>query len=98
MVNFLIAAAALRTPARNGYNVTETSPVYLRLPSGSLRIPQTGARDSARLDACSSHQRVCVPLDAAVTPCNVERLLLPVTYNAQGVNLKCNLNFRTCSV
>jgi len=40
--------------------VTETPPVSLRLPSGSLRIPQTGAPDSARRDACSSHQRVCV--------------------------------------
>ena len=39
---------------------TETPPVSLRLLSGSLRIPQTGARDSARLNACSSHQRVCV--------------------------------------
>jgi len=38
----------------------ETPPVSLWLPSGSLRTPQTGARDSARLDACSSHQRVCV--------------------------------------
>jgi len=45
-------------------------PVSLRLPSGSLRTPQTCAQSSARLDACSSHQRVCVPLDAAVTPCN----------------------------
>ena len=40
--------------------VTETPPVSLRLPSGSLRIPQTGAPDSARLDTCSSHQCVCV--------------------------------------
>ena len=37
-----------------------TPPVSLRLPSGSLRIPQTGAPDGARLDACSCHQRVCV--------------------------------------
>ena len=41
-------------------NVTETRPVSLRLPTGSVRNPQTGAPDSARLDACSSHQRVCV--------------------------------------
>ena len=54
-----------------GYVVTEPPPVSLRLPSGSLLIPQTGAPDGARLDACSSHQHVCVPLDAAVTPCNV---------------------------
>ena len=39
--------------------ITETPPVSLRLPSGSLRTPQTGARDSAMLDACSSHQRMC---------------------------------------
>ena len=45
-------------------------PVSLRLPSGSFGDPQTGAPDSARLDACSPHQRVCVPLDAAVTPYN----------------------------
>ena len=37
-------------------------PVFLRIPSGSLGIPQTGVPDSARLDACASHQRVCVPL------------------------------------
>jgi len=40
--------------------VTETPLVSLRLPSGSLRTPQTDARDSARLDACPSHQRVRV--------------------------------------
>jgi len=45
-------------------------PVSLRLPSGSFGDSQTGAPDSARLDACSPHQCVCVPLDAAVTPCN----------------------------
>jgi len=40
--------------------VTETPPVSLRLFFGSLRTPQSAAPDSARLDGCSSHQRVCV--------------------------------------
>jgi len=31
-----------------------------------------GAPESARLDARFLHQRVCVPLDAAVIPCDVE--------------------------
>ena len=35
-------------------------PVSLQLPFGSFGDPPTGAPDSARLDACSSHQRVCV--------------------------------------
>ena len=39
------------------------------------RPAATGALESARLDACFLHQRVCVPLDAAVTP--VTLLLLP---------------------
>jgi len=49
-------------------------PVCLRLPSSSFGDPQTGAPDSAMLDACSPRQRVCV--------FRWTRLLLPVTVNA----------------
>ena len=35
-------------------------PVSLWLPSSSFADPQTGAPESARLNACFPHQRVCV--------------------------------------
>jgi len=38
------------------------------------RPAATGALESVRLDACFLHQRVCVPLDAAVTPVTQSRL------------------------
>ena len=79
--------------------VTETPPVSLRLPYGSLRNPQTGARDSVRLEACSSRQRVCVPLDAAVPPCNdittpTDRLFTPGwrEWSRGRVNQTCERN------
>jgi len=65
------AGACRARVARRGVCVTETPPVSLRLPPGSRRIPQTGTSDGARLDACSSHQRVCV--------FRYTWLLLPVT-------------------
>jgi len=69
----LVLRAGDKLPADNKGGGSQCSsrrppPVSLRLPSGSFGDPQTGAPDSARLDACSPHQRVCVPLDAAVTP------------------------------
>ena len=51
------------------YSSRRPPPVSLRLPSGSSSDPQTGAPVSARLDALTP-ACVCVPLDAAVTPCN----------------------------
>jgi len=65
-----------------GGSVTETpagiSAAPLRYRHILLRVRQsarldarpaaTGALESAWLDACFLHQRVCVPLDAAVTP------------------------------
>jgi len=45
-----------------------------------------GALESAKLNACFLHQRVCVPLDAAVTPVTVDtvRCVRYTTYRGSG--------------
>jgi len=45
------------------------SPPVAYEPRRRARETAPGVGVNPRLDACSSHQRVCVPLDAAVTPC-----------------------------
>ena len=76
-------------------HVTETPPVSMRLPSGSFSDPQTGAPESARLVACFLHQRVCVPLDAAVAPCDDTSAQPPPPLHSQSRNFSLRSPERT---